>query len=282
MRDRNSYKIVILGESATGKSLLLQKMLVRDYNSTYYSSTIGVVYGTVFVDNDNTTDKFDIWDTAGAERFWTIAQSYVHEPPSDLVIVIYNNDDSFNQLKKFFIMLKKLNHTGKTLLLFNPSNQQTEDEQSTLQSKGQQFASENECEFIQHNLSEITREGAIELISSNIIRKPPVNVYEELDPTMDSGKNPNPVSMTKAVLGSISMIAAAGIWVALATCTVSHAALGAGLFASIVIAAAWPLAIGSTVVGVGLLIASGILTCRQPAAVEEDSSSLVSASLPGN
>ena len=61
------FKVVLLGESAVGKSSLVLRFVKREFHE-YQESTIGAAFLTQTVQIDDTTVKFEIWDTAGQER----------------------------------------------------------------------------------------------------------------------------------------------------------------------------------------------------------------------
>ena len=62
------FKMVLLGESAVGKSSLVLRF-VRGQFHEYQESTIGAAFLTQTVCVDDITVKLELWDTAGQERF---------------------------------------------------------------------------------------------------------------------------------------------------------------------------------------------------------------------
>lgn len=62
------FKMVLLGESAVGKSSLVLRF-VRGQFHEYQESTIGAAFLTQTVSVDDVTVKLELWDTAGQERF---------------------------------------------------------------------------------------------------------------------------------------------------------------------------------------------------------------------
>ena len=62
------FKLVLLGESAVGKSSLVLRFVKGQFHE-YQESTIGAAFLTQTICLDDTTVKFEIWDTAGQERF---------------------------------------------------------------------------------------------------------------------------------------------------------------------------------------------------------------------
>ena len=62
------YKLVLLGDTAVGKSCLVVRF-VRDEFFEFQEPTIGAAFLTQTVTLDETTVKFEIWDTAGQGKF---------------------------------------------------------------------------------------------------------------------------------------------------------------------------------------------------------------------
>lgn len=72
-------KIILLGDSAVGKSKLMERFLLDDYVATNQSSTYAVtvfrhVARSPIIPFENL--QIDFWDTAGQERFLTMHPSY--------------------------------------------------------------------------------------------------------------------------------------------------------------------------------------------------------------
>lgn len=68
----SQYKLVLLGETAVGKSSIALRF-ARDQFLEYQESTIGAAFLTQSVILDGNTIKFEIWDTAGQERYHSLA-----------------------------------------------------------------------------------------------------------------------------------------------------------------------------------------------------------------
>lgn len=62
------FKLVLLGESAVGKSSLVLRFVKGQFHE-YQESTIGAAFLTQTIFVQDTVVKFEIWDTAGQERF---------------------------------------------------------------------------------------------------------------------------------------------------------------------------------------------------------------------
>ncbi|MCJ1257371.1 GTP-binding protein of the rab/ypt [Lignoscripta atroalba] len=84
----SQFKLVLLGESAVGKSSLVLRF-VKDQFDDYRESTIGAAFLTQTIAlDDNTTVKFEIWDTAGQERYKSLAPMYYRN--ANCAVVVYD------------------------------------------------------------------------------------------------------------------------------------------------------------------------------------------------
>ncbi|GAB2210037.1 hypothetical protein Droror1_Dr00015287 [Drosera rotundifolia] len=79
------FKIVIIGDSAVGKSNLLSRY-ARDEFNLHSKATIGVEFQTQSMDIDGKEVKAQIWDTAGQERFRAVTSAYYRGAVGALVV----------------------------------------------------------------------------------------------------------------------------------------------------------------------------------------------------
>ncbi|KAJ8781746.1 hypothetical protein J1605_010730 [Eschrichtius robustus] len=77
------FKLVLLGESAVGKSSPELRFVKGQFHE-YQESTIGAAFLTQSVCLDDTTVKSEIWDTAGQERYHSLAAMYYRGNEDDL------------------------------------------------------------------------------------------------------------------------------------------------------------------------------------------------------
>lgn len=101
------FKLVLLGESAVGKSSIVQRF-VKDSFSEVRESTIGAAFLTQTVEiDDNTSVKFEIWDTAGQERYRSLASIYYRNAQAALVVYDITQSSSLDKAKYWIKELQK-------------------------------------------------------------------------------------------------------------------------------------------------------------------------------
>ncbi|KAH3675826.1 hypothetical protein WICMUC_002472 [Wickerhamomyces mucosus] len=99
------FKLVLLGESAVGKSSIVHRF-VKDSFDDYRESTIGAAFLTQTIElNPEITIKFEIWDTAGQERYKSLAPMYYRNSNAAVVVYDITQESSLERAK---IWIKEL------------------------------------------------------------------------------------------------------------------------------------------------------------------------------
>eukprot|EP01117_Protostelium_nocturnum_P014560 TRINITY_DN5547_c0_g1_i1.p1 TRINITY_DN5547_c0_g1~~TRINITY_DN5547_c0_g1_i1.p1 ORF type:complete len:379 (+),score=69.31 TRINITY_DN5547_c0_g1_i1:108-1139(+) len=93
-------KLVMLGDSSAGKSSLVLR-LCRGVFSPYHEATIGASFLVQQLVVDDTPVKFQIWDTAGSERFHSLAPMYYRGAVAAIVVYDISNYESFERVQKW-------------------------------------------------------------------------------------------------------------------------------------------------------------------------------------
>ncbi|XP_010451632.1 PREDICTED: ras-related protein RABA5b-like isoform X2 [Camelina sativa] len=92
------FKIVLIGDSAVGKSNLLSRFS-RDEFDTNSKATIGVEFQTQLVEIEGKEVKAQIWDTAGQERFRAVTSAYYRGAFGALIVYDITRSDTFQSVK---------------------------------------------------------------------------------------------------------------------------------------------------------------------------------------
>ncbi|VDN05511.1 unnamed protein product [Thelazia callipaeda] len=100
------FKLVLLGESAVGKSSLVLRFVKGQFHE-YQESTIGAAFLTQTICLDDTTVKFEIWDTAGQERYHSLAPMYYRGAQAAIVVYDIANQESFAKAKNWVKELQR-------------------------------------------------------------------------------------------------------------------------------------------------------------------------------
>ncbi|GMN50217.1 hypothetical protein TIFTF001_019365 [Ficus carica] len=94
------FKIVLIGDSAVGKSNLLWRFARNEFDQNS-KATIGVEFQTQVVDIDGKEVKAQIWDTAGQERFRAVTSAYYRGAVGALVVYDISRRTTFDSVKRW-------------------------------------------------------------------------------------------------------------------------------------------------------------------------------------
>ena len=97
-----NLKILILGDSAVGKTTLLLKY-VDGYFPNIYVATIGVEYKIKKINLNGININLQIWDTAGQERFRGITKNFLKGADGIIYAFDITNKASFDNLKNWIL-----------------------------------------------------------------------------------------------------------------------------------------------------------------------------------
>lgn len=109
-------KLVLLGESAVGKSSLVLRFVNRDYVENR-EPTIGAAFLTQKCVTDERTIKFEIWDTAGQERFHSLAPMYYRNSQAAIVVYDITKASTLDKAKSWVKELQRQANTDIVIAL---------------------------------------------------------------------------------------------------------------------------------------------------------------------
>ena len=103
MDEDTPIKVVLLGETAVGKSCLITRFVNDVFQSNHVSTMVGVFQSkTVFYDKLNKTIKYEIWDTAGQEKYRSLNKMFYHNADVVILVVDITRKETFAAIKDFW------------------------------------------------------------------------------------------------------------------------------------------------------------------------------------
>ncbi|CAN1278266.1 Ras-related protein RABA4d [Linum perenne] len=93
------FKVVLIGDSAVGKSQLLARFARNEF-SIDSKATIGVEFQTKTLSIDNKTVKAQIWDTAGQERYRAVTSAYYRGAVGAMLVYDMTKRQSFDHMQR--------------------------------------------------------------------------------------------------------------------------------------------------------------------------------------
>ena len=110
MSDTDVLKVVLIGESGTGKTSIIQRFSYNLFDSNCASSISSqYISKTIDLKDINQSLKFDIWDTAGQEKYRSMAKLFYKDAKIILFVYDITSLNSFNELRNYWITQVKEN-----------------------------------------------------------------------------------------------------------------------------------------------------------------------------
>jgi len=112
----NRFKLVILGDTGVGKTSLAVRF-VRDIFRTFETTTGGTFLAQKIELEDSTVVKFHIWDTAGHDKFRSVAPLYYRGASAAIVVYDITNPFSLVGAKSWIAELLERGDPGVVIAL---------------------------------------------------------------------------------------------------------------------------------------------------------------------
>ncbi|ODQ61335.1 hypothetical protein WICANDRAFT_27731 [Wickerhamomyces anomalus NRRL Y-366-8] len=142
------FKLVLLGESAVGKSSIVHRF-VKDSFDDFRESTIGAAFLTQTIQLDeSTTVKFEIWDTAGQERYKSLAPMYYRNANAAIVVYDITQESSLERAKSWIKELQRQANSDIVIALAG-NKLDLENERQVSKDIAQAFANEENLLFFE-------------------------------------------------------------------------------------------------------------------------------------
>lgn len=191
------FKLVLLGESAVGKSSIVQRFVKNSFDE-FRESTIGAAFLTQSIklsneelqksgneldpidnstntsnSNDDPNDgiviKFEIWDTAGQERYRSLASMYYRNAQAAVVVYDITQSESLDKAKYWIKELQK-QASSDILITLVGNKLDLKDERQIDEDSAKSFA--NELGLLYFEVSAKTGENVQELFKQIALKMP--------------------------------------------------------------------------------------------------------------
>ena len=103
-------KVVLIGESGVGKTSIISRYISNTFSSVLMATPgANFTTKTVFLKDEKQSIKFEIWDTAGQEKYRALAKVFYKNAAVCILVYDITRRNSFEELKKYWITELKAN-----------------------------------------------------------------------------------------------------------------------------------------------------------------------------
>lgn len=149
MNKQYTFKIIIVGDSFTGKTTIFKKFCDQEIENGNVKPTIGVDFKVKELVIREKHIKLQLWDTAGQERFRPIISSFYKG--NDCVIFCYDitNKESFDNIDHWIYESNKFNSHRKIVKILIGNKIDDEENRKVSYEEGLKISNENNMEFFE-------------------------------------------------------------------------------------------------------------------------------------
>lgn len=170
-------KLVLLGETSVGKTNLLIRY-TQDFFKKDAKATIGMDFISEEVVLNGRNVKAQFWDTAGQEKYKTIARSYYKIADGVLLVYDVTRRETFLKIKNWLEDIKENCSNEVPIMLIGNKIDLTE-ERTVSEEEGREVSQENNLFF--YETSAKTNDDKCVQKAFEILMKQSVdNIYEEI------------------------------------------------------------------------------------------------------
>ncbi|GLD98913.1 hypothetical protein PINS_up007631 [Pythium insidiosum] len=147
-------KVVLLGDTGVGKSSLVLRFVTNNFRP-YSESTIGASFMSKMLVVNDVPIKYQIWDTAGQEKYHSLAPMYYRGAAAAIVVYDITRKQSLTTLKNWVKELKQLGPDNIVIAIAG-NKSDLEEKREVPASQARAYAEEIGALFIETSAKEDT------------------------------------------------------------------------------------------------------------------------------
>ena len=165
------FKVVFLGDSSVGKSNIISKYKLNEFNRNS-KSTVGVEFYSKIITQNNKNIKIQIWDTAGQERFKSITKSYYKGAKGAIIVYDITRRATFENVQEWVKDTKTMGDNTHLVLMLVGNKCDLVNERQVSTEEGKKEAEMNGMAFMETSALDGTNiTEAFELMAKLITEK---------------------------------------------------------------------------------------------------------------
>ena len=169
--DLHMIRLIICGDSFTGKSCIIKKFIRSDDT---INTTIGVEFFTKNYQLNENELKLLIWDTAGGHKFRTIVNRYFRGSNGVILVFDVSSRDSFNSIKYWLEDINRLINNDYDIILIG---NKTDKKQIISDKEIGDFIIKNNIKYFENSIFNCNVDNAFSYLINKIVLR--LNFFKE-------------------------------------------------------------------------------------------------------
>ena len=134
-------KCVLLGETAVGKSSLINRFVSNTFKNDFKSTMIGYCSSKeINFEKYDRKINFEIWDTAGQEKYRALAKIFYQDSKVTLLVYDITRKDSFEALKNYWYKEVRDNSSQDVVLVLLGNKSDLYEYEEVTEEQAEEFA----------------------------------------------------------------------------------------------------------------------------------------------
>ena len=209
-----SIKIVLIGESGVGKTSIISQFVNQVFQEDVETSSSGTYNSKTLIYDNNKVLKLEIWDTAGQEKYRSLASMFYKEASAAILVYDITRKDSFEQIQQYWASQIKENSPSNIILALCGNKSDIIEEEKVDEEEARNYAKEINALF--YPTSAKNDSGITDLflqIAKKYTNSDNVKLKTDKDEVFDStfgdsieSKNRGSVKITKEEMNNVSEV----------------------------------------------------------------------------
>ncbi|XP_058802872.1 ras-related protein Rab-24-like isoform X1 [Phymastichus coffea] len=143
---REYMKVVLLGDRMTGKTSLMKRYFLNQYNIGE-QATIGAAFESKIFDIDGKEYQMGVWDTSGEERYQSVCKLYYRNATAAIVCYDVTLENTFRKLNYWINEVRQVEENCRIFMCATKSDLLQQFEANPKLSLAQDYARINGLKF---------------------------------------------------------------------------------------------------------------------------------------
>ena len=146
--DIYQYKIILLGDQSVGKTSIIVRFCDDDYNGDGIA-TVGIDAKTKYLKRNGKKIELKIWDTAGQEKFRSIAKNYYKGVDGILLVFDKSKKKTYNNIRKWYNEIKQSVDIEQVAIIIVGNKSDIKESEVDMETANELFTNQNNLQYFE-------------------------------------------------------------------------------------------------------------------------------------
>lgn len=112
-----NFKIIFLGDVSVGKTSIIQRYINNFFDVNYTCTIQAEQFTKVIKEDNNTSIKLNIWDTAGQEKFRSLTRQYFRDANGAIIVFDLTKKQTFDYVYTYINEIKNYGENDTIIII---------------------------------------------------------------------------------------------------------------------------------------------------------------------